>query len=485
MSERMEGRMSVRMGGRGSERPDLREVAARRPVHFMGVGGAGMYPLAELVLRSGGRISGCDVKESPALRRLEALGATTSVGHDPDHVVGAGAVVVTAAVPSDHPELEAARAAGIPVMKRAEALGAWVSGGTVVGIAGTHGKTTTTAMTTEILAAAGADPTGLVGGRVEAWGGNLRFGSGDLFVVEADEYDRSFLTLSPDVAVVTNLEADHLEIYGDLDGVRRGFLDFLAGVRGRGRVVVCADDHGAASLLPMVGPAAYTYGTSAGSMLRATGLHAEDGVMKATVWEEGRKVGAMALPMAGRHNLLNALASAGAARALDVAWDAIFRALAGFGGIGRRFQRLGDVRGITVVDDYGHHPTELAATLRAARTGFPGRRIVAVFQPHLFSRTRDFAREFGEALSMADAVWITDVFPAREKPIPGISGRTVVDSAAAAGAHPVTYVPDLDDLPGRLGESLREGDVVVTLGAGSIEAVGPALLEILEEPVHA
>ena len=472
-------------GGVDHGRVDLKTLASRGPVHFMGVGGAGMYPLAELVLRSGGRVSGCDVKASPALRRLTELGATTSVGHGAEHVRDAKAVVVTAAIPDDHAELEAARAAGVPVMKRAEALGAWVSGGTVVGIAGTHGKTTTTAMTTEILAEAGADPTGLVGGRVEAWGGNLRFGASDLFVVEADEYDRSFLTLSPDVAVVTNLEADHLEIYGDLDGVRRGFLDFLAGVRGRGRVVVCADDHGAASLLPTVGPAAYTYGTSAGSMLRATRLRSEGGAVRGLVWEEGREVGELVLPMGGRHNLLNALAAAGAARALSVGWEAIFRAHAGFGGIGRRFQRLGEPRGIAVIDDYGHHPTELAATLRAARAQHPGRRIVAVFQPHLFSRTRDFAREFGESLAIADAVWVTDVFPAREKPIPGISGQTVVDAAVTAGARPVTYVPELDDVPLRLAEELREGDVVVTLGAGSIEGVGPALLRILEEPVHA
>lgn len=466
-------------------RVDLRALAAERPVHFMGVGGAGMYPLAELLLRSGGRVSGCDAKDSRALRRLEALGATVAVGHDPGHVAGASALVHTAAVPSTHPELEAARSVGIPVLKRAEALGAWVSQGTVVGIAGTHGKTTTTAMATEILARGGRDPTGLVGGRVEGWGGNLRFGSGDLFVVEADEYDRSFLTLSPDVAVVTNLEADHLDIYGDLDGVRRGFVDFLAGVRGGGRVVVCADDHGASSLLPTLGPSGYTYGTSAGSMLRATDVRVGPDATRAVVWEEGRRVGELAVGMSGRHNLLNALAAAAVARALDVAWSDVVSALARFGGLGRRFQRVGDARGVTVVDDYAHHPTELAAALRAARATFEGRRLVAVFQPHLYSRTRDFAREFGEALAIADRVWVTDVFPAREAPIPGITGRTVVDSAAAAGAQPVTYVPQLDDLARRLGDALEEGDVVLTLGAGSIETVGPALLEILKEPAHA
>lgn len=468
-----------------SDRLDLRALSADRPVHFMGVGGAGMYPLAELLLRSGGRVSGCDAKDSRALGRLEELGAVVAVGHDPSHVRAASALVHTAAVAADHPELEAARGERIPVLKRAEALGAWVAQGTVVGIAGTHGKTTTTAMTTEILAVAGRDPTGLVGGRVDAWNGNLRFGSSELFVVEADEYDRSFLTLSPDVAVVTNLEADHLDVYGDLDGVRRGFLDFLAGVRGRGRVVVCADDHGASSLLPTIGPSGYTYGTSAGSMLRATDVRVAADTTRGVVYEEGRRVGALSLRMSGRHNLLNALAATAAARALGVEWKAVFSALSRFEGLGRRFQRVGEVGGVTIVDDYAHHPTELAAALRAARATFQGRRIVAVFQPHLYSRTRDFAREFGEALAIADSVWVTDVFPAREVPIPGITGRTIVDSATAAGAAPVTYVPELEDLPRRLREALHEGDVVMTLGAGSIETLGPALVELLEEPVHA
>lgn len=464
---------------------DLRALAAERPVHFMGVGGAGMYPLAELLLRSGGRVSGCDAKDSRPLQRLRELGASVSVGHEPGHVGGASALVVTAAVPTAHPELAAAREAGLPVLKRAEALGAWVARGTVVGIAGTHGKTTTTAMATEILAAGDADPTGLVGGHVSGWQGNLRYGSDDLFVVEADEYDRSFLTLSPDVAVITNMEADHLDIYGDLEGVRRGFLDFIAGVRGGGRVIVCADDHGASSLLPTVGSAGYTYGTRAGSMLRATEIRVVDGVTRARIHEEGRDAGELALPMGGRHNLLNALAAAAAARALDTGWDAVYRALATFKGIGRRFQRLGEARGVVVVDDYGHHPTELAAALRAARSSYEGRRLVAVFQPHLFSRTRDFAREFGEALAMADAVFLTDIFPAREEPIPGVTGQTLVETTIAAGADPVVYVSDLDDLPARLADEVREGDVVMTLGAGSVERVGPALLAVLEEPAHA
>lgn len=466
-------------------RVDLRALAQDRPVHFMGVGGAGMYPLAELLLRSGGKVTGCDMKASEALRDLGTLGSDVSVGHDAAHIGDASALVVTAAIPADHPEIAAARAAGIPVLKRAEALGAWVSGGTVIGIAGTHGKTTTTAMTTEILAAAGLDPTGLVGGHVVGWSGNLRFGSQDLFVVEADEYDRSFLTLAPDVAVVTNLEADHLDIYGDLDGVRESFLEFLAGLRGGGRVIVCADDHGASALLPTLAGVATTYGTRAGAMLRATDVTISADVTRATVWDQGENVGVLEIHLGGRHNLLNALGAAAAARAAGAGWDDILRALAAFRGVGRRFQTIGEVDGVLIVDDYAHHPTELAAALQAARTMFDHRRIVAVFQPHLFSRTRDFARAFGEALAIADAVVVTDIFPAREAPIPGITGQTIVDSVTAAGARDVTYVEALDDLATTLRDFVRTGDVVLTLGAGSIERVGPELAQALKETVHA
>jgi UDP-N-acetylmuramate--alanine ligase len=464
---------------------DLRALAADRPVHFMGVGGAGMYPLAELLLRSGGQVSGCDVKDGPALRALAAAGGAVEVGHDPVHTRDAAALVVTSAVPQDHPELIAARGAGVPVLKRAEALGAWVASGTVVAIAGTHGKTTTTAMATQVLAEAGQNPTGIVGGRVQGWDGNLRLGSDDLFVVEADEYDRSFLTLSPDVAVVTNVEADHLDIYGDLEGVRRGFLDFLTGVRGGGRVVVCADDHGASRLLPYVGPSGYTYGTAAGSMLRATDLQVSDRVTSAVLIEDGRHAGRLEITVGGRHNLLNALAAAAVGRSLGVDWSSILSALADFQGVQRRLQKLGEVAGVTVVDDYAHHPTEIIAALSAVRGMYSDRRVVAVFQPHLYSRTRDFAREFGEALAGADELWVTDVFPAREAPLPGITGEVVSRAAEAAGASAVRYVQSVDLSASELAATLAEGDVVVTLGAGSIERLGSELLETLGAPVHA
>lgn len=456
--------------------PDLRALAGRGPVHFMGAGGAGMVALAELLLRRGLPVTGCDAKDGPALRALERAGAPVRVGHDPSHVAGAGALVVTAAVPHDHPEPARARAEGVPVLKRAEALGAWVAAGTVVAVAGTHGKTTTTAMTTEILARGGRDPTGLVGGRVQAWGGNLRLGSDRLHVVEADEYDRSFLTLAPDVAIVTNVEADHLDVYGDLAGVRQGFLAFLGNVKPGGRIVACADDRGAASLLPAFADRAVTYGFSAGAMLRAIDVRVEAGRTRCRVFEEGRDRGPLELEGGGRHNLLNGLAAAAAARFLGAEWEDVRAALADFRGVGRRFERLGEARGVSVVDDYAHHPTELRATLSAARALFDGRRIVAAFQPHLYSRTRDFAEEFGGALAAADVVWVTDVFPAREAPIPGVSGALVAEAARAAGRAEVRYHEDLGTLAPALARTLEPGDVLLTLGAGSIETLGGEVL---------
>jgi len=464
---------------------DLRALAATGPVHFMGIGGAGMCALAELLARRGVTVSGCDARSSAAVEDLRSLGVVTHAGHDPAHVDGVAALVVTAAVPTEHPELVRARTLGIPVLKRAEALGAWVAQGKVVALAGTHGKTTTTAMTTQILAGADFDPTGLVGGRVPAWGGNLRAGSDALFVVEADEYDRSFLTLRPDVAVVTNLEADHLDVFGDLAGIRDAFRAFLRGVRPGGQVIVCADDMGAAGLLPEFAAQGVTYGTAPGAMLRAVDVRATEEGTRCTVVEEGVTRGTLELSVPGRHNLLNALGAAAAARACGVAWAVIFEALASFRGVGRRFERLGTEADVTVVDDYAHHPTEIAATLEGARQAFPGRRLVVAFQPHLYSRTRDFSKEFGATLAGADVVWVTDVFPAREAPIPGVTGALVAEAARGAGAVDVRYHEQLETLDEALVRALVSGDVLLTMGAGSIEELGPRVVARLREVAHA
>ena len=450
-------------------------------VHFMGVAGAGMISLAELFARSGLSVTGCDLQADPAARSLSSCGCEVFSGHDPIHVEDASALVITAAVSSDHPEIRRARELGIPVLKRAEALGEWVSQGQVVAIAGTHGKTTTTAMTTDILAAAGLNPTGLVGGRVLAWESNLRLGDQGLFVVEADEFDRSFHHLRPQVAVLTNLEADHLDVYGDLEGVHEAFRIFLEGVAPDGHVIACGDDHGASSLLPGLGGKVRTYGLNPGSQLRGVGARESRAGTSFEVFEDGESQGELTLRIPGDHNIRNALGAASAARSLGVDWEAIRQGLSAFRGVGRRFQLLGEADGVAVVDDYAHHPTEIRATIAAARSRFPGRRVVAIFQPHLFSRTRAFAREFGKALADADEVWVTEIYPAREDPIPGVTGVLVVQAALDAGAPGVSFHPRLAGLPREVVPNLRPGDVCLAMGAGSIEFLGEDLLVALRD----
>jgi UDP-N-acetylmuramate--alanine ligase len=445
----------------------------------MGVAGAGMISLAELLLRSGREVTGCDLHADPGARALAPFGGEVFHDHDPAHVDQASALVITAAIPEDHPEIQAARARGIPVLKRAELLGEWVKQGLTVAVAGTHGKTTTTAMATEILVSAGKDPTGFVGGRVPNWGSNLRFGSSDLFVVEADEYDRSFHHILPQVAVVTNMEADHLDIYGDLQGVQEAFHTFLDGVAEDGHVAICGDDHGASTLLPRLGSRGYSYGVNPGAQLRAVGIREEEGRTHFQVVEGGISQGELTLEVPGLHNVRNALGAASSARFLEVAWDEIREGLERFKGVGRRFQLLGQAQGVVVVDDYAHHPTEIRATLEAARSRYPDRRIVAVFQPHLFSRTRDFAGEFGRALAGADEVWVSEIYPAREEPIEGVTGMLVVQAALEAGAEHVFFHPELSEFPKELLSTLGAGDLCLTLGAGSIEFLGEDILEAL------
>ncbi len=456
-------------------------LSGQGPVHFMGVAGAGMVALAELLARSGVEVTGCDLAPDPAARALSSLGVPVLAGHHPSHVEDASVLVITAAVPAHHPEVLRARERGIPVLKRAQLLGEWVNQGRVVAVAGTHGKTTTTAMITEILVGAGLDPTGLVGGRVPAWGSNLRLGGSDLFVVEADEYDRSFHHLRPLVAVVTNIEADHLDVYGSLDGVAEGFRTFLEGVSPAGRVAVCADDPLALQVGREVRPDALTFGLELGAAIRGVQLRQEGRRIRLAVEEHQEPRGEILLRVPGRHNVRNALGAAAAARALGVDWKFIRKGLEAFQGVGRRFQVLGEVEGVVVVDDYAHHPTEIQATLEAARSRFPGRRIVAVFQPHLFSRTRDFVEEFGKALATADEVWVTEVYPAREEPIPGVSGVLVAQAVLQAGASQVSYEASLKALPKALVQRLQPGDVCLLLGAGSIEFVGPDVLAALRQ----
>lgn len=435
-----------------------------------------MSALAELFARRGVTVTGCDNAPAAAAADLAALGIVVATGHDPSHVAGARALVFTSAMPRGHAELVAARVAGIPVVRRAEALGAAVSGGEVVGIAGTHGKTTTTVMTAEALRGAGAEATGIAGGRVAAWGGNLSFGSDHLFVVEADEYDRSFLALHPGIAVVTNVEADHLDVYRDLDDIRATFATFVSGAR---FVVLCADDPGAATLPVPNTAEVIQYGIeSADARLVATKVVRDGTGSRFTVVYDGETLGDVRLAVPGLHNIRNALAAIGVGIALDLKLPQLAPGLAGFTGVERRFQRVGEAGGVTVVDDYAHHPTEIAATLDAARSAFPGRRIVVAFQPHLYTRTRDFAADFGRALAGADAVFLTELYPAREQAIEGVSAGLVADALERAGGR-LVWRGERSDAAAALASAVRDGDVVLTVGAGDITRTGPELLDRL------
>lgn len=453
----------------------LLDASDSRPIHFVGIAGAGMRALAELLARRGISVTGCDANPG-ATGDLEALGIQVVRGHSPDHLARAREVVVTSAMPKNHPELLRARELGIPITRRAEALGEAVSGGRLVGIAGTHGKTTTTVMATSALAAAGLRPTGLAGGRVAAWGGNLRYESDELFVVEADEYDRSFLALSPTVAVVTNMEADHLDIYRDLDDIRTTFSHF---VRTAPVIVLCADDEGARSLELPASSEVIRFGLrSHDARLVARDVRSAGHSTSFSVSYDDRAIGDVTLRVPGIHNVQNALAAIGAGIGLGVTLDAMREGLAEFGGVERRFQHLCDVGTVTIIDDYAHHPTEITATLQAARASYPGRRLVAAFQPHLFTRTRDFREAFADALCGADSVFLAEIYPAREQPIPGITSDLVSESLRRVG-RPVAWQGPRTELAEALAATVVDGDVVLMIGAGDITNTGPELRERL------
>ena len=449
-----------------------------KPIHFMGIAGAGMSALALIARHRGVSITGCDSDTSGAgVTDLTALEIPVFRGHDPTHVDGVRAVVVTAAVPRDHPELERARALGVPVVRRADALGALVSGGgaSLVAVAGTHGKTTTTVMVTEALTAAGRNPTGLAGGRVATWGGNARIGGTDLFVVEADEYDKAFLSLQPTIAVVNNVEADHLECYGSMEALEEAFAEFA---NRAGRVIVGADDDGADRVALRVSAPVWRVGHGATADVRIRAVRLEPGGSRATISLPAGHTVDLQLVVPGLHNVRNAAAAIAVLQALGADVQAGARALSQFRGVGRRFERLGEAGGVTVVDDYAHHPTEVAATLAAARQTFPGRRLIAVFQPHLFSRTALHGEALGKALAAADVVVIAPIYAAREQPQAGVTHHLVVRGATRAGAATVA-VRDRAGLTTHVARAVRGGDVVFTLGAGDITRVGPELLEIL------
>jgi UDP-N-acetylmuramate--alanine ligase len=469
--------MTSRNRNNGEQHPDLRELSQGGTVHFVGIGGAGMSTLAEMILHVGGHVTGCDTHLTPVSERLQHLGAEIFLGHDVAHVENAAAVVTTAAVGMDSPELVAARSLKIPVYKRAQALGSIVNGGTVIAIAGTHGKTTTTAMTAEILDAAALSPTAFVGGHVPGWNGGLRLGATELFVVEADEYDRSFLTLRPSVAVVTTLEADHLDIYGSLEGVREAFDSFLALVPRDGLIALCADDDGAKTLAKKHPATVVTYGVDDNkARYRATKIEMRGRGCRFVITDRGEDCGEVNLGVPGLHNVRNALGAMVAAMHVEAPFSAVQTALARFHGVGRRFQEIGRVANITIVDDYAHHPTEINATLSAARAAYEGHRLVAVFQPHLYSRTRDFAKDFARALSAADETWVTPIYAAREQPIAGVTSEVITSEAEGLKL----FDADITELASELRPTLKAGDVVVFMGAGNIDHAARALVVQLE-----
>jgi UDP-N-acetylmuramate--alanine ligase len=437
-----------------------------------------MSGLAEILLLSTPlEISGCDLAQSENTERLLKLGAKIATGHDASHVREADLVVASSAVDEVNPEIVAAREHGIPVIRRAEMLAEIMRLKQGIAIAGTHGKTTTTSLTGMVLTEAGFDPTIVVGGRVRILGTNARLGKGDYLVAEADEFDRSFLELVPVVAVITNIEADHLDTYRDLDDIRDAFATFANRVPFYGAVVACVDDPGVASILPRVKRRIVTYGESAGALFSARNIRLDASGTSFEVWEgEASSLGSVRLKLPGRHNVLNALAAIAVGRELSVPFPTIARALAEFTGVVRRFETKGERGGVLVVDDYAHHPTEVSATLASARQVYPGRRLLALFQPHLFSRTRDFAQEFGKALTACDLAIVMDVYPSREKPREGVTGELVAFAAREAGCAEVVYVPEKERVVGELARLTRPGDVVLTMGAGDVVRFGEEFL---------
>jgi UDP-N-acetylmuramate--alanine ligase len=462
-----------------------------RHVHFVGIGGSGMSGIAEVLANLGYSVSGSDLAHSATTRRLEGAGIRVDIGHHAGHVRGADALVVSTAVQPDNPELVAARAARTPIVPRALMLAELMRLRQGIAIAGTHGKTTTTSLIASVLAEGGLDPTFVIGGRLEAAGSNARLGSGEFLVAEADESDASFLYLTPVVSVVTNIDADHMETYGqDFGRLKQAFVDFLQHLPFYGNAVLCIDDPNVCEILPRVTKPVTTYGLADAAQVRAHSIeHVEGGQMRFRVARAGDPGGAdleVVLNLPGVHNVQNALAAIAVGMEVGVDDAAIVRALAGFRGVGRRFQRWGEVPvagragTFTLVDDYGHHPVEMAATLAAARGAFPGRRLLLVFQPHRYTRTRDCFEDFARVLSTVDALVLTDVYAAGEAPIVAADGRALARAVRVGGKVEPVFVESVDGLPAAIAAIVQPGDVVLTMGAGSIGGV-PARLHALQQ----
>ncbi|WP_353138656.1 UDP-N-acetylmuramate--L-alanine ligase [Limnohabitans sp.] len=463
---------------------------AIRHIHFVGIGGAGMSGIAEVLLNLGYAISGSDLSDSVALKRLKSLGIQTYVGHDAQHIAGADAVVTSTAVQADNPEVVAAHAKLIPVVPRAVMLAELMRLKTGVAIAGTHGKTTTTSLVASVLAEAGMDPTFVIGGKLNSAGANAKLGSGDYIVVEADESDASFLNLLPVMAVVTNIDADHMDTYGhDFNKLKAAFIEFLHRMPFYGAAILCTDDAAVRSILPEVSRPITSYGFNEEAQVRAVNVRADNGRMCFTV----KRSNGVTLPdlditlnLAGEHNVLNALAAIAIAVELNVPDEALQKALAEFKGVGRRFQRHGEVAAknggeFTLIEDYGHHPVELAATLAAARGAFPGRRLVLAFQPHRYTRTRDCFEDFVAVMGRADVLWLSEIYAAGETPIAAADGRALSRAMRVAGHEALVFIDDIQKMAQVIADNAKAGDVVMCMGAGSIGQVPAKVLELVQQ----
>jgi len=457
-------------------------------IHFVGIGGSGMSGIAEVMLNLGYSISGSDLQDSAVTRRLAGLGARISIGHDAANVKGVGAIVTSTAVAGDNPEVLAARAARIPVVPRALMLAELMRLKRGIAVAGTHGKTTTTSLVASVLAGGGLDPTFVIGGRLNSAGANAALGQGEYIVVEADESDASFLNLLPVMAIITNIDVDHMDTYGhDVARLKSAFIEFTQRLPFYGTAVLCHDDANVREIIPFVSRPVTTYGIDTDAQVRARNVRAEGTAMHFDVERQGATgmlpALSVTLNLPGRHNVLNALATIAVATELGVPDDAIAAALKNFRGVGRRFTQLGDApvapqNGggfFTVIDDYGHHPVEMAATLAAARGAWPQRRIVLVFQPHRYTRTRDCFEDFVRVMGQADAVLLTEVYSAGEQPLVAADGRSLARALRVAGKVEPVFVEDVAELPQAIRDFARDGDVVVVMGAGSISRV-PAQL---------
>ena len=457
-------------------------------IHFVGIGGAGMSGIAEVLHNLGYVVSGSDLSDGATLQHLRDAGITTFVGHDAAHIANAQAVVTSTAVQADNPEVVAARARNIPVVPRAQMLAELMRLRKGIAIAGTHGKTTTTSLVTSVLAEAGWDPTFVIGGKLNSAGANARLGSGEYIVVEADESDASFLNLLPVMAVVTNIDADHMDTYGhDFGRLKSAFVDFLNRMPFYGNAIVCTDSPAVAEIVDRVACTVTTYGLNEAAQIRAVNVQADNGLMRFTVQRrtsEGLPDLDVVLNLPGEHNVLNALSAIGVAMALGLDDAALLRALAGFKGVGRRFQRYGEASlanggKFTVIDDYGHHPVEMAATIAAARGAFPGRRLVLAFQPHRYTRTRDCFEDFVKVIGGADAVLLAEVYAAGEAPIVAADGRALARAVRVAGKVEPIFVEQITELPQAIADHAKDGDVLLCMGAGSIGTVAGKVMNLL------